>query len=557
MPSLLELAGYVQQQGDIGRQRGMASRLGQLASQAYTGPREGRDQLLGQMASVSPEAAASQQKAFRQNDSERMADLSRKAKLFVGMAESGNQQAVAALYPQIAQEARNLGLGDIPLEYNASFLPGLKQFASILDASPNKEALAPRVVGDALVDSTGKVLYRAPSQPEYQWSDTRGVWIPKPGSTMPGGVPTTNPITGTDFGIQETNDYVRSILGRAGVLDSSASPEQLAEKLLPFLIQQESGGNPNAVSPKGAQGLTQVMPATGQDPGFGVRPLQDASPQENVRFGRDYLTAMLRRYPGRPDLALAAYNAGPGVADRFVEPQAAAGGLAAVPVAGVGPKSDAPDETFSQPQSVTFPDGTVRLVQFGNRGSRREVEGVAPPPTDRDAKPPTEGERKAATLLQRLNFSQRQLAQAVNESKEAAAPNVASEIARSLPLVGGVAANYVTPEARQRVEAAQLDILDAALTLGTGAAYTKEQLEGYRRSYFPQIGDSQGTIDDKAARLKNVIEAARIAAGRASPDNQEREQPGRPVRIQSAEDYNRLPAGTLYIAPDGTQRRKR
>lgn len=124
------------------------------------------------------------------------------------------------------------------------------------------------------------------------------------------------PARGTpDFGISETNNYVASILGRANV-DPNASPEEQAAALLPHLIQQESGGNPNAVSPKGARGLTQVMPATGRDPGFGVQPLRDDSPQENVRFGRDYLTAMLRRYPGRPDLALAAYNAGPAVADR-------------------------------------------------------------------------------------------------------------------------------------------------------------------------------------------------------------------------------------------------
>lgn len=123
------------------------------------------------------------------------------------------------------------------------------------------------------------------------------------------------------FGIAETDNYVRSILGKVNV-DRNASPEQQAAQLLPALIQQESGGNPRAVSPKGAVGLTQVMPGTGANPGFGVSPLQNNSPEENVRFGRDYLTAMLRRYPGRPDLALAAYNAGPGVADRFAGSQA-------------------------------------------------------------------------------------------------------------------------------------------------------------------------------------------------------------------------------------------
>lgn len=127
----------------------------------------------------------------------------------------------------------------------------------------------------------------------------------------------------------------------------------------------------------------------------------------------------------------------------------------------------------------------------------------------------TEGERKSATLLARLTGSLAQLEQAVGEDPSAASPNLlASGVGAVL---GNTAANAITPANRQRVEAAQLDILDAALTLGTGAAYTREQLEGYRKSYFPQIGDSPSTIADKQDRLNNVIAAARIAAGRAAP----------------------------------------
>jgi hypothetical protein len=205
-------------------------------------------------------------------------------------------------------------------------------------------------------------------------------------------------------------------------------------------------------------------------------------------------------------------------------------------------------ETFSQPQAVTGPDGTVRYVQFGNQGSAREVQGYSAPPTDRDAKPPTEGERKAATLLQRLRGSLSQLQQAVREDPESASPSLAAEAARRLPFVGEAAGNTIMSPTRQRVEAAQLDILDAALTLGTGAAYTREQLEGYRRSYFPQIGDSEATIRDKAARLNNVIQAAEIAAGRANPENPERggryqigqiiETGGKRYRITGLDDPN-------------------
>ncbi len=90
-----------------------------------------------------------------------------------------------------------------------------------------------------------------------------------------------------------------------------------ADELLPALIQQESGGNPNAVSPKGAFGLGQTMPATARDPGYGVAPMRDSSPREQRRIARDYLAAMLQKYRGNDRLALAAYNAGPGNVDKF------------------------------------------------------------------------------------------------------------------------------------------------------------------------------------------------------------------------------------------------
>lgn len=119
------------------------------------------------------------------------------------------------------------------------------------------------------------------------------------------------------FGIAETDDYVRKILGRAGPLPKGKTNRELATILLPHLIHQESRGNHAAVSPVGARGVTQVMPKTGADPGFGVAPLKDDSRAEYERFGLDYLTAMLDRYKGRADLALAAYNAGPGRADKW------------------------------------------------------------------------------------------------------------------------------------------------------------------------------------------------------------------------------------------------
>lgn len=120
------------------------------------------------------------------------------------------------------------------------------------------------------------------------------------------------------FGIAETDDYVRKILSRAGKLPVG-NLDALHAALVPHVMHQESRGNPRAVSKKGAVGTMQTMPATLKNPGFGVTPARDDSDAERERVGKDYLRAMLARYPGRPDLALAAYNAGPGRADRWAK----------------------------------------------------------------------------------------------------------------------------------------------------------------------------------------------------------------------------------------------
>jgi soluble lytic murein transglycosylase-like protein len=80
----------------------------------------------------------------------------------------------------------------------------------------------------------------------------------------------------------------------------------------------ESAGDPNAVSPKGAVGTMQTMPETLRDPGYGVRPAQNNTPAELERVGRDYLQAMIAKYPNRIDHALAAYNWGPGNTDKWI-----------------------------------------------------------------------------------------------------------------------------------------------------------------------------------------------------------------------------------------------
>ena len=129
---------------------------------------------------------------------------------------------------------------------------------------------------------------------------------------------------------------------------------------------------------------------------------------------------------------------------------------------------------------------------------------------------PSESERTAGYLISRAKNSADQLQIAIGKTPSAASPDFAAELIKNVT-GSDYLKNLANPEARQQVEAAQLDMLDAFLTLGTGAAYTREQLEGYRKSYFPQLNDKPANIADKAQRLKNLIDAGMIKAGRAAP----------------------------------------
>jgi soluble lytic murein transglycosylase-like protein len=96
-------------------------------------------------------------------------------------------------------------------------------------------------------------------------------------------------------------------------ITAAAKKYNLDPALLAGLVKQESGFNPNAGSPAGARGLTQLMPATAA--GLGVTNVLD--PAQNLEGGAKYLRQQLDAFGGDVTRALAAYNAGPGAVQRY------------------------------------------------------------------------------------------------------------------------------------------------------------------------------------------------------------------------------------------------
>ncbi len=111
------------------------------------------------------------------------------------------------------------------------------------------------------------------------------------------------PVTSPNDKISEYEDLILEAAEKFGV----------ESDLIKSVIMVESGGNPNAKSKANAKGLMQLTDATAEF--LGVKNVWD--PKENIFAGTKYLASMLRQYNGNKELALAAYNAGPGNVKKY------------------------------------------------------------------------------------------------------------------------------------------------------------------------------------------------------------------------------------------------
>ncbi len=98
-----------------------------------------------------------------------------------------------------------------------------------------------------------------------------------------------------------------------GLINKYAEKNGLDADFVKALIKQESGFQSGVTSHCGAMGLMQLMPGTAK--GLGVENAYD--PEENIAGGTKYLSNLLNKYGGNKELALAAYNAGPGAVQKY------------------------------------------------------------------------------------------------------------------------------------------------------------------------------------------------------------------------------------------------
>ena len=144
----------------------------------------------------------------------------------------------------------------------------------------------------------------------YSWRDATGNLVlsdkPKDGTERAFAVSSGDRVLTTRPVSRRTTEY-------DGLIEEHSTLQGVRADLVRAVIQAESAFNPFARSIKGAMGLMQLMPGTAAQ--LGVTNAYD--PAQNIRAGVSYLKSLLVRFSQNEELALAAYNAGPGAVDKY------------------------------------------------------------------------------------------------------------------------------------------------------------------------------------------------------------------------------------------------
>mgnify|MGYP000846748839 CR=1 FL=1 len=117
----------------------------------------------------------------------------------------------------------------------------------------------------------------------------------------------------SDFANVLSNATEKSKTDLDSIFDAASKKYGVPVSLLKAVAKAESNFNPKAISSCGAMGIMQLMPATAKSLGV----LDPYDPEQNIMGGAKYLSQMLKEFGGKIELAVAAYNAGPGNVEKY------------------------------------------------------------------------------------------------------------------------------------------------------------------------------------------------------------------------------------------------
>lgn len=182
-------------------------------------------------------------------------------------------------------------------------VPLYAQAAEAITKHPYRATSVVMVIGGMASDGGTQPLQATPAEIRSMPDDSgRLSVVIEPGSRSPL----------ADAARQTSASIASRVMALSPVVNEAARVAGIDSALLMAVIDVESGGNPQAISPKGATGLMQLMPGTGFR--HGASNLFD--PRQNVVAGARYLKALTRQF-GELPLALAAYNAGEGAVQKY------------------------------------------------------------------------------------------------------------------------------------------------------------------------------------------------------------------------------------------------
>ena len=219
------------------------------------------------------------------------------------------------------------------------------------------------------------------------------------------------------------------------------------------------------------------------------------------------------------------------------------------------PAAGAPTSPVMRPPALTAPSAAAPSAAIPSAASPTSVSGGVRFGPKSTAENLTEYQGKSTAFAIRAKQAH-DILNVVGESGKVQ-PGLIKRIAEATPLIGeglGTSLNFTQSDAQQQIEQAQRNFVNAVLRQESGAAINESEFNNAKKQYFPQPGDSAAVIEQKRLNREAAIQGFEVSAG---PGAKKTTPPSAgPARISSDSEYNALPSGATFTAPDGTIRRK-